>query len=270
LLSQSGETKDLHRCIQIAKECHFCTLCTIGVVNVVDSLIARETDCGVYLNAGREVAVASTKSFTNQCVVLTLIAVWFSQLRDTKNHMQSKRTRIINDLRNLSFHIQRVIDNAQVIQEVAKHLSQTIHSSMFLLGKGQEEAIAKEGALKLKEVAYIHAEGYSSSALKHGPFALITPGLPIVLLDINEIHRDKIQNAYQEVMAREAYVLRISDDHRHNLDEGPSSILLVDKNPTFGGILANVCVQLLSYYIAVEKGYNPDFPRNLAKVVTVE
>jgi len=270
LLSQSGETKDLHRCIQIAKECHFCTLCTIGVVNVVDSLIARETDCGVYLNAGREVAVASTKSFTNQCVVLTLIAVWFSQLRDTKSHMQSKRTRIINDLRNLSFHIQRVIDNSQAIQEVAKYLSQTTHSSMFLLGKGQEEAIAKEGALKLKEVAYIHAEGYSSSALKHGPFALITPGLPIVLLDINEIHRDKIQNAYQEVMAREAYVLRISDDHRHNSEPGPSSILLVDKNPTFGGILANVCVQLLSYYISVQKEYNPDFPRNLAKVVTVE
>jgi glutamine---fructose-6-phosphate transaminase (isomerizing) len=270
LLSQSGETKDLHRCIQIAKECHFCTLCTIGVVNVVDSLIARETDCGVYLNAGREVAVASTKSFTNQCVVLTLIAVWFSQCRDPENRVQYKRTKIINDLRNLSFQIQHIMDHSHIIEGFAEHLSDTSHHSMFLLGKGQEEAIAKEGALKLKEVAYIHAEGYSSSALKHGPFALITPGLPIVLLDVNEIHRDKIQNAYQEVMAREAYVLRISDNHRDKTESRLSSILLVDKNPTFGGILANVCVQLLSYYIAVEKGYNPDFPRNLAKVVTVE
>ena len=140
---------------------------------------------------------------------------------------------------------------------------------MFLLGKGQEEAIAKEGALKMKEIAYIHAEGYSSSALKHGPFALIEKGLPIILFDVCDKHRDKTRNAFQEVMARDALVITISDqaDHAnsHNMN-----VLHIDKNGTFGGVLANVYVQLLSYHLANIKGINPDFPRNLAKVVTVE
>lgn len=260
LLSQSGETKDLHRCIKIAKECN---LVTIGVVNMVDSLIARETDCGVYLNAGREVAVASTKSFTNQCIVLTLIAIWFSQQRNSTHQMQKKREKIIQDLHNLAFHIQQVLDQASIVDLVSMRIVQEqLPSSMFLLGKGQNEAIAKEGALKLKEVAYIHAEGYSSSALKHGPFALITPGLPIVLIDVNDEYRDKIQNTFQEVSAREAMVLRISNHYDGNF--------IIDNNATFGGILVNVYLQLLSYFLAIHQDYNPDFPRNLAKVVTVE
>jgi glucosamine--fructose-6-phosphate aminotransferase (isomerizing) len=134
---------------------------------------------------------------------------------------------------------------------------------MFILGKDQEEAIAKEGALKMKEIPYVHAEGYSSSALKHGPFALITKGLPIVLLDVNETYRDKTRNAYQEVLAREAMVVCIGD--------GSTDVdLTIDKNGTFGGILANVYLQMMSYFLALNRGVNPDFPRNLAKVVTVE
>jgi glucosamine--fructose-6-phosphate aminotransferase (isomerizing) len=132
---------------------------------------------------------------------------------------------------------------------------------MFLLGKGKEEAIAKEGALKIKEVAYIHAEGYSSSALKHGPFALIEDKTPIIIFDVDDEHRDKNRNAYEEIKARNAYVVRISDI------EGE---LVIERNKTFGGLLANVYVQLISYYVALEKGNNPDYPRNLAKVVTVE
>ena len=252
LLSQSGETKDLHRCIQIVKEYD---IITIGVVNVPDSLIARETDCGVYLNAGREVAVASTKSFTSQCVVLAMIAIWFSQNRGT---CIEKRKQIINDLRNLPFQIQTILGN---IDKLMIYISKFNKTSCFLLGKGKEEAIAKEGALKMKEIAYIHAEGYSSSALKHGPFALIEDDLPIILFDINEDNRDKNRNTYQEIKARNAFILRITDS------EGE---LLIDKNKTFGGLTANVYVQLLSYYLSIEKGFNPDFPRNLAKVVTVE
>jgi len=252
LLSQSGETKDLHRCIQISKEYD---LVTIGIVNVPDSLIARETDCGVYLNAGREVAVASTKSFTSQCCVLAMVAVWFSQNCGT---CIDKRKQIINDLRNLPFQIQNILDNPEKIMNHTECFKKT---SCFILGKGKEEAIAKEGALKMKEITYIHTEGYSSSALKHGPFALIESGLPIILLDINDENRDKNKNTYQEIKARDAFVLRISDL------EGE---LIIDKNKTFGGLIANVYVQLLSYYLSIEKDYNPDFPRNLAKVVTVE
>jgi glucosamine--fructose-6-phosphate aminotransferase (isomerizing) len=253
LLSQSGETKDLHRCINIAKEYD---LITIGVVNVVDSMIARETDCGVYLNAGREVAVASTKSFTNQCVILVMIAVWFSQNRGT---CIEKRKKIIKDLRNLSIQTENILYNSEKVRELVYKIKDT--KSMFLLGKRKQEAIAKEGALKLKEVAYIHAEGFNSSSLKHGSFALIVNDLPIIIIDIEDEHRDKNRNAYQEVLARDAHVIRISDI------EGE---LLIEKNDTFGGLLANIYVQLLSYYIAIENGHNPDFPKNLAKVVTVE
>lgn len=264
LLSQSGETKDLHRCIQILAEKN---ICTIGVVNVVDSYIARETLCGVYLNAGREVAVASTKSFTSQCIVLSLIAVWFSQ---NKNTFLEKRKRIIEDIYNLEFQIKNIF-NANNINKIKTVVSIICKSNMnsnslFILGKGSEEAIAKEGALKLKEVAYIHAEGYSSSALKHGPFGLITDGLPIILLDIHEFHREKNNNVFQEISARQSKVIKITDLH----DLHDSNSLIIDKNKTFGGLLANIYIQLVSYYYAVEKGYNPDFPRNLAKVVTVE
>lgn len=256
LMSQSGETKDLHRCIEIAKEND---LITIGIVNVVDSMIARETDCGVYLNAGREVAVASTKSFTNQCVVLSMVGIWFSQNLNTNIE---KRKKIIEDLRNLSYqleiemnehslHIQNLVDNWKT------------KNSMFLLGKGSNEAIAKEGALKLKEITYIHAEGYSASSLKHGSYALIEPGLPIILLDIDDIYRDKIQSVYHELISRDAQVIRISD-----IDE--NSDFYIRRNSTFGGIISNCLLQLMAYYLAIVKGNNPDFPRNLAKIVTVD
>jgi len=258
MLSQSGETKDLHRCIQIAKDYD---LITIGAVNVIDSQIARETDCGVYLNAGREVAVASTKSFTNQCIVLAMIAIWFSQNRGTAIE---KRRKIISDLRNISFQIQNIITN----DTVTKHIAETImhHDSVFILGKGRDEAIAKEGSLKLKEISYIHAEGYSTSSLKHGTFALIEPGLPIFIIDISDEHRDKNRNAYQEVSARNAYVIRFTDIK----DETGLQDIVIEKNSTFGGLLANTYIQLISYHMAILKGNNPDFPRNLAKVVTVE
>jgi glutamine---fructose-6-phosphate transaminase (isomerizing) len=262
LLSQSGETKDLHRCCQIAKD-H--DLITIGLVNVVDSLIARETDCGVYLKAGREVAVASTKSFTNQAVVLVLVAIWFSQEKGTS---VEKRRKMIADLRSLPMNIQQVLDHFKrdICDSVLRLFSG--QTSCFLLGKGRDEAVAKEGALKMKEITYIHAEGYSSSALKHGAFALIMDQLPIILLDTSDEFREKNQNVWQEVKARNATVLRITN--RKNDRVNGSTELVIDKNDTFGSIIANVYVQLISYYLAMDKGINPDFPRNLAKVVTVE
>ena len=255
LISQSGETKDLHRCIQIIQDNN---ILSIGVVNVVDSFIARETLCGVYLNAGREVAVASTKSFTNQCIILSLIAIWFSQNKGT---CLEKRRKIINDIYQLPFQIKNILSQRELIQG----LSQRIHhsQSLFVLGKGYEESVALEGALKIKEVTYIHAEGYSASSLKHGPFGLIESGLPIILLDTSSEFREKIENVYNEIVIREASVIRISD-------EGTNGDLIIDKNRSYGSLLSNICLQMISYYCAVDKGFNPDFPRNLAKVVTVE
>jgi len=254
-LSQSGETKDLHRCIQIAKDFE---LYTIGVVNVPDSLIARETDCGVYLNAGREIAVASTKSFTSQCIILSMIGIWFSQNRGTSIR---KRKTIIDSIRSLPFQIQNTLNN-DILRTFSDLLDK---NTVFILGKGKEFAIAKEGALKIKEISYIHAEGYSSSALKHGPFALIENNLPVIILDIGEKYREKNRNAYEELKSRNARIIFITDEK-----SGLENEILVDKNEIFGGLLANICIQLLTYYKAISKNINPDFPRNLAKVVTVE
>jgi glucosamine--fructose-6-phosphate aminotransferase (isomerizing) len=254
LVSQSGETKDLHRCIEIGRK-HDCLL--IGVVNGVDSLIDREVDCGCYLNAGREVGVASTKSFTSQCVVLTLIAVWFSQSKGT---CLEKRRKIISDLRNLSWQIDKVLDCWDQVKTLGSQLD--MGKSSFVLGKGSDEAIAKESALKLKEIAYTHAEGFGSSAQKHGPFALITPGLPIFILDTNPESHDKNLNAFQEVKARDARVVLIGS--------GDSCELKTDYSKTFGGVLANIYLQILSFELGLKSGTNPDYPRNLAKVVTVE
>ena len=255
LCSQSGETKDLHRCIHIAKEYD---LPTIGVVNVVDSLIARDTDCGVYLNAGREIAVASTKSFTNQCIILSMIAVWFSQNKGTSI---KKRKSIIDSIRHIPFQIQNTFKNMS-LRTFTQFLDK---KTLFILGKDKELAIAKEGSLKIKEICYIHAEGYSSSALKHGPFALVEENLPIIILDIGDKNRDKNRNAYEELISRKANVIYITDKQTDIENH-----ILIENNEIFGGLIANICIQLIGYYKAVENHINPDFPRNLAKVVTVE
>ena len=135
-----------------------------------------------------------------------------------------------------------------------------LHKSCFILGKGKDQAIANEAALKMKEIAYIHAEGFSSSALKHGPFALITPNLPIFIIDAEHAYHDKNSNAFHEVNARGANTIIINN----------TSDLCIDINRTFGGVIGNIYFQLLSYEIALLHGINPDFPRNLAKVVTVD
>lgn len=264
LISQSGETKDLHRCIEMARD-HDIFL--IGVINAIDSMIARETDCGVYLNCGREIAVASTKSFTNQCIVLTMIAVWFAQ-----NHgkHELKRKKIISDIMNLPYQIQRLIEQYEDIARLSQFID-TFRSqnSVFVLGKGNSFAIAREAALKMKEVCYIHAEGYSSSCLKHGPLALLTDGVPVILLDFESEYHDKNWNCFQEIIARGARCLFLTNMNRNTTITQNHHHVLIEKNNTFNGILANVFLQLLSYHISVDKQINPDFPRNLAKVVTV-
>ena len=258
-ISQSGETKDLHRCLEIVKER---SIVSIGVINVVDSLIARQVDCGVYCNAGREVAVASTKSFTSQVLCLSLIAVWFSTLHEK---YETKRMRIIQDLNQLSYDFENTIQELDsIIQKVAKDFSK--YKNVFILGKETDEAIAKEGALKIKEISYIHAEGCSATALKHGPFALLDEDMPVILID-NEHCQSKIMNTFEEVSSRHSPIYFISPNETM---EEKTTLFKVARNTTFQSLLNIIPLQLLAYYVSVEKGINPDTPKNLAKVVTVE
>ena len=259
LISQSGETKDLHRCVKIAQNND---LFMIGVVNVVDSLIAREVHCGCYLNAGREVAVASTKAFTSQSILLSMIAMWFAQ---QKNIHQFKREKMIKDLRKLHMDIKTTIEICEnQIEDILSLFDDQNHC--FILGKGLGESVAKEGALKIKEISYVHAEGYSTSSLKHGPFALLEKDFPVILLAPEDDYYDKSMNAYEEIKSRYATVITITDN---KLCEKQHSIK-IPLNETFRHLLCVIPLQIIAYQLSVKKGLNPDMPRNLAKVVTVE
>ena len=261
LISQSGETKDLHRCIDIAKKNN---IITIGIINVVDSLIAREVDCGIYCNAGKEVGVASTKAFTSQVVCLSMAAIWFSCLQKIN---KQKRTKMINDLHNLSNDIKMTLDECDnKIKEIASNLKA---DNMFLLGKGTDEYIAKEGSLKIKEISYIHSEGYSSSSLKHGPFALLDEKFPVIILNLDQNHYTKTINCYQEVISRNSPVIFITNNCSI-CNDITGDYILVPQNNSYASLLGIIPIQLLAYYLSVNKGINPDKPKNLAKVVTVE
>lgn len=260
LISQSGETRDLARCIQVARDAE-CSL--IGVVNVVDSLIAREVDCGVYLNAGREVGVASTKSYISQVVVLTLICLWFAQHRGSDKTM---RRQVIRDLSMLSDDVGATL--CKVDEEVKGLVDNFLNiESCFILGKGVAFPVSLEGALKMKEITYIHVEGFSGSALKHGPFALLDTRTPCIMLAPSGPHLPKMKNASEEVRSRYAPTLQISDLPPETAD---IPHLQVCRNESFQEILCLLPIQLLAYHLSVKKGINPDMPKNLAKVVTVE
>jgi len=261
LVSQSGETKDLHRCIEISKNNN---ITTIGIVNVVDSLIAREVDCGIYCNAGKEVGVASTKAFTSQVVCLSLAAIWFSTLQ---NINEKKRVRMVSDLHNLSSDIKLTLELCSM--NIKECITKINKSNMFLLGKGSDEFIAKEGALKIKEISYIHSEGYSSSSLKHGPFALLDEKFPVIILNMDQTHRAKTLNCYQEVSSRNAPVLIITNDMSIS-SEVSCDIIYVPENKSYASLIGIIPIQLLAYHLSISKGINPDKPKNLAKVVTVE
>ena len=256
-LSQSGETKDLHRCINIGKELD---LFLIGVINVVDSMIAREVDCGVYLNAGREVGVASTKCFTSQVIVLSLISIWFSQIH---NHNVNQRKEYVESLRKLPNDIKNTI---QVSKENIDRILDIVNKdNLFILGKGISEYISYESALKIKEISYIHAEGYNGSSLKHGPFALLSEDFPVILISPNNIHYQKMLNVYQEIKSRNAPIIFIT-----NVKTDIENSLITPNNKKFGDLLTIIPMQLLAYNLSIKKNINPDYPRNLAKSVVVE
>jgi glucosamine--fructose-6-phosphate aminotransferase (isomerizing) len=262
LISQSGETKDLHRCIEIAKENN---IITIGIVNVVDSLIAREVDCGIYCNAGREMGVASTKAFTCQVVCLSMLAIWFAQIHELN---EFKRIKIIKDLHNLSNDYKNTIYTCnEDIKDLATKLLK--YNNLFLLGKGTDEYVAKEGSLKIKEISYIHSEGYSSSSLKHGPFALLDENFPTIIINSCEEHTTKTINCFEEVHSRNSPIVFITNNYNIQLKKD-CHLITVCKNNSFSSLIAMIPLQLLAYYLSTYKNINPDIPKNLAKVVTVE
>lgn len=259
-VSQSGETKDLYRCIKI---CQDNNIFTIGVVNVVDSLIAREVNCGCYLNTGREVGVASTKAFTSQVIVLSMIAIFFAQIQEIN---QNKIQLYIKYLRQLPEDIKKTISTInEKCEKVAEYLIQ--HKSLFILGKGSMISIASEGSLKIKEIGYVHSEAYSTNALRHGTYALIEPNTPIIFINPDDNNNIANNNTIEEVNSRNAYVIVISDNEK--ISRYVKEFIPIPKNKIYKGIIHNIPLQLISYYIAILKGHDPDKPRNLSKCVSV-
>ena len=270
--SQSGETKDLYRCLEICENKN--NVITLGIINVVDSLIAREVHCGVYLNSGREVSVASTKSFTSMLCVLSMISIWINQELEIIKQISTTQplySSIINNMRKLPQDIRELFTILKNIKNIDNIITKLDSNSLFILGKGKLQAIAIEGSLKIKEVCYIHAEGFSASSLKHGPFALLCTDFPVILL-INKKNKTKLLNTYREIVSRGSYVLVLTDiinivDYI-NIDT--NDIIYIPENKYYDEILYSVVLQYLSYYLSIHKGINPDKPKNLAKVVTVD
>ncbi len=261
VITQSGETKDVHRALHMAEELN---VPTFSVVNAVGSLIARTTKCGVYLNAGREHAVASTKAFTTQVAALELIATWFSQQRGTE---EERRRKIIEELRRLATNVRTTFQTRDACKTVAHSLIEAEHC--FVLGKGAGEPIAREGALKIKEITYLHAEGYPGGALKHGPFALIQEGTPVIMIILDDAHAQLMRTAAEEVRARGARTIIITDEPKL-AEHIAHETIVIPKGGVLTGLLATIPFQLIAYEMAVAKGIDPDRPRNLAKAVTVD
>jgi glutamine---fructose-6-phosphate transaminase (isomerizing) len=263
-ISQSGETADTLWAMREAKQQGATTL---GIVNAVGSTIARETDAGVYLHAGPEIGVASTKAFTSQVVVLAMLTVHLGRLRGTLT--ASRGREIVRALQMLPEQVGHLLEMDDAIQKLAEEY---VDNKNFLyLGRGYNFPAALEGALKLKEISYIHAEGYPAAEMKHGPIALIDENMPVVVIAPKDAVYDKVRSNIDEVKARGGCIIGvISEDDHELLDVVDHAITIPRTIDMLTPILASVPLQLLAYHIAVLRGTNVDQPRNLAKSVTVE
>ncbi len=263
VISQSGETADTLAALREAKSRGAKTL---GLVNVVGSTIAREADGGVYLHAGPEIGVASTKAFTSQVIALTLLALKIGRLR-TMSILQGRQ--VIAALSALPDQIAEILSRAADVEAVAEEFKRA--QNFLYLGRGYNFPSALEGALKLKEISYIHAEGYPAAEMKHGPIALIDEMMPVVFIAPHDAVFDKVVSNVQEVKARKGTVIVITTRNEESL-EGllDYEFRIPETMDMLTPVLASVPLQLLAYYIAVKRGSNVDQPRNLAKSVTVE
>jgi glucosamine--fructose-6-phosphate aminotransferase (isomerizing) len=265
-ISQSGETLDTLFALREAKKRGAITL---GLVNVVGSTIARETHAGVYLHAGPEIGVASTKAFTNQVCVLALITLLLGQ----EKHIITKKSihRIIQALLKIPLQIQEILSKSNFILDIARKY---VNFNNFLyLGRGYNFPVALEGALKLKEISYIHAEGYPAAEMKHGPIALIDENMPVVFIatDTEDQIYKKIISNIEEVKSRKGQVIAIATEGNKSIGKIADAVITVPKTMDFlTPLLTVIPLQLFAYHIAVLRGCDVDKPRNLAKSVTVE
>jgi glucosamine--fructose-6-phosphate aminotransferase (isomerizing) len=263
-ISQSGETADSLAAMELAKRKG---ASVFGVCNVVGSSIPRMSDAGAYTHAGPEIGVASTKAFTAQVTVLALMAVGMAKLRGTMNPMAI--TAFYQEMESIPEKIEKAL---LLNDEIVKLAAEYKDAKNFLyLGRGYNFPVALEGALKLKEISYIHAEGYPAAEMKHGPIALIDEEMPVVVIATNSEHYEKVVSNIQEVKARKGKVIAIVSEGNNGLNEMVDHVIQVPETiEALSPLVNTVPLQLLSYHIAVMRGCNVDQPRNLAKSVTVE
>jgi glucosamine--fructose-6-phosphate aminotransferase (isomerizing) len=262
-ISQSGETADTLAALREAKAKGACIM---GICNVVGSTIAREAGLGSYTHAGPEIGVASTKAFTTQMAVLAILALQMGRLRDLA---PEKHDALVEDLLRVPELIGRVLEKADEVKKLAEVFHDT--RNCLYLGRGINFPIALEGALKLKEISYIHAEGYPAAEMKHGPIALIEPGMPVVVIAIQDPVYEKVMSNIEEIRARKGRVIAIATEGDEFIARRADEVIYVPAiSPLLTPFLTVVPLQLLAYYIAAAKGCDIDKPRNLAKSVTVE
>jgi len=263
VISQSGETADTLAAMREAKSRG---ARTYGIVNVVGSTIARESDGGIYVHAGPEIGVASTKAFTSQVIALLLFTLKLARLR---NLSMVDGKQIIHEMQELPAKIQNILDRAPEIEKIADEFKNA--QNFLYLGRGYSFPTALEGALKLKEISYIHAEGYPAAEMKHGPIALIDENMPVLFIAPHDAVFDKVVSNVQEVKARGGRVIAITTrDEEALAGKLDYEFRIPETKDMLSPVLASVPLQLLAYYIAVKRGANVDQPRNLAKSVTVE
>lgn len=263
-ISQSGETADTLAAVELAKEKG---ATVFGIVNVVGSSIARATDAGSYIHAGPEIGVASTKAFTGQVTLLTLMALHLAHRRGELS--EERFHQLLQELCNIPDKVKQVLETDRQIQYIAGEIKDKTNA--LYLGRGYNFPVALEGALKLKEISYIHAEGYPAAEMKHGPIALIDEEMPVIVIATNRSAYDKIVSNVQEVKARQGIVIAIVTEGDEVISKmADHTIEIPDTEEPFTPLLSVIPLQLLSYHIAVMRGCNVDQPRNLAKSVTVE
>lgn len=263
-ISQSGETADTLAAFQLAKENK--AMC-FGIVNVVGSSIARASDTGIYIHVGPEIGVASTKAFTGQVTVLTLFALALGHERGTISKEEYEST--IEELGNIPEKIKSVLAKDEEIKDIARSL--TYAENALYMGRGFNYPVALEGALKLKEISYIHAEGYPAAEMKHGPIALIDENMPVVFVATHHQLYKKIISNIEEVKARNGRIIAVVTEGDEAVKEIAEATIEVPSTlASLAPLLSAIPLQLIAYHVAVEKGLNVDQPRNLAKSVTVE
>lgn len=263
-ISQSGETADTLAAIKLAKSKG---AFVYGICNVVGSTISRETHSGTYTHAGPEIGVASTKAFTTQITVLTMIALKLAKIKGTIS--QSDYMLHLREIDTIPAKVQEALESDSKIKEIAKIFKDA--RNFLYLGRGYNFPVALEGALKLKEISYIHAEGYPAAEMKHGPIALIDEHMPVVVIAVNSNHYEKVVSNIQEIKSRKGKIIAVVTEGDTTVRELADYVMEVPNIPeTLSPIITTIPLQLLSYHIAVMLDRNVDQPRNLAKSVTVE